>query len=51
MFAFANKVTRALARRRTALELGALPDHILKDIGVPPSEIPFAAERRRDWDR
>jgi uncharacterized protein YjiS (DUF1127 family) len=51
MFRFANKVTRALARRRTAHELSALPDHILKDIGVLRREIPFAVARQRDWDR
>jgi uncharacterized protein YjiS (DUF1127 family) len=42
-----------LWRRRRSVEnrLGALSDHMLKDIAVSRGEIPFVASRDGDWNR
>ncbi|MFW8645006.1 MULTISPECIES: DUF1127 domain-containing protein [Rhizobium] len=38
-------------RRSAANQLGALPDHMLKDIAVSRGEIPFVASQDADWSR
>ncbi|MBX5198145.1 DUF1127 domain-containing protein [Rhizobium sp. NZLR10] len=42
-----------LWQRRQSVEnrLGALSDHMLKDIAASRSEIPFVASRDGDWNR
>ena len=37
--------------RSAANRLGALPDHMLKDIALSRGEIPFVASQDADWSR
>lgn len=47
--AAAKEYNRRVNQRRAASELRALPDEILKDIGLPRSEINYAV--KNGWPR